>query len=114
MSNYFPYHQRLQERINHNCLGYKQTKSYPGIGDSIVFIFPDYPYCVPIRPHRFLQYEPILCKLEILFTVPDPIISEGYLIQDYLNQEEYDIEEEEMNILTRSMNSIEKTIDLFN
>lgn len=61
----YPYHNKIKQRIRAGELtGYEYVTDYPRIGNALVLHFSTHPLVRPIRPHRYGEYLPLLCRWE--------------------------------------------------
>lgn len=57
----YPYHNRIKQRIAKGELtGWEKVEDYPRIGECMLLHFATPPFTRPIRPHRYVEYLPIL------------------------------------------------------
>lgn len=59
--SYYGYHQKIKQRIRAGeLIDHYYTGNYPRIGEALVLVFNTEPFKLPIRPHRFAEYEVLL------------------------------------------------------
>lgn len=61
----YPYHNEIKRRIRAGELvAYEYVENYPKIGPALLLYFSTSPCVRPIRPHRYMEYLPLLREWE--------------------------------------------------